>query len=443
MKKKNGRTYRKRRRKQSRTFSLSCVSLSHKDEYIFLKKWLKERGYEDSKLMPAEFPGTGRGLMATKHLQAEDLIISLPEKCLLTTDTVLNSYLRKYIVEWKPPVSPLIALCTFLIAEKFGQEKSLWKPYLDLLPETYTCPVCLEHETVELLPEPLRGKAREQRKLFQELFVSSQPFFFSLQPLFPKNVKSVFNYHAFQWAWCTINTRTVYMKHSQRACLSRDPDTYALAPFLDLLNHNPAVQVKAAFNEKTKCYEIVTLSGCKKYGEVFICYGPHDNQRLLLEYGFVARHNPHSTVHVGAATLLKYAFPEDKQRHRKLSILQEHKLLHDLTFGWDGPSWKLLTALKLLSLEANQFTSWKKVLLGDVISERNERKSLDLAMEICLSLIGETQHTLQKISLLKSDYAHLVNQLTLVEALHIEELRILQKTSEILQCSAPQQSDLL
>lgn len=144
---------------------------------------------------------------------------------------------------WKPPVSPLVALCTFLIAEKFGQEKSRWKPYLDLLPETYTCPVCLEHETVDLLPEPLRGKAHEQRRLVQELFLSSQPFFFSLQPLFLKNLKSVFNYHAFQWAWCTINTRTVYMKHPQRGCFSRDPDTYALAPFLDLLNHNPAVQV--------------------------------------------------------------------------------------------------------------------------------------------------------------------------------------------------------
>ncbi|XP_062982719.1 SET domain-containing protein 4 isoform X2 [Elgaria multicarinata webbii] len=433
MKKSRGRTCRKRRRKQVGTVS-SGVNLGHRYEYILLKKWLKKRGYNDNKLRPAQFAETGRGLMTTKALQAEELIISLPEECLLTTKTVLNSYLGEYIVKWKPPISPLVALCTFLVAEKGAHKKSLWKPYLDLLPDTYTCPICLEQETVNLFPEPLRRKAHEQRELVHDLFESSQTFFASLQPLFPQNVESLFNCCAFQWAWCTINTRAVYMKHSQRDCFSREPDTYALAPYLDLLNHNPAAQVKAAFNEKTKCYEIKTLLRCEKYKEIFICYGPHDNQRLLLEYGFVAVCNPHSSVHVGTDILLKYLFPEDKQRHMKLSILQEHKLLADLTFGWDGPSWRLLTALKLLCLETDQFTSWKKVLLGEVISERNEKKSLDLATKICLSLIEETWHALQKVSLLKRDCLHLVSQLSLVEALRTEDLRILQLSSEILQC---------
>uniref|UniRef100_A0A8C5RR25 SET domain containing 4 n=1 Tax=Laticauda laticaudata TaxID=8630 RepID=A0A8C5RR25_LATLA len=172
--------------------------------------------------------------MTTKTLQAEELIISLPEKCLLTSNTVLNSYLREYILKWKPPISPVIALCSFLIAEKWFHRKSVWKPYLDLLPETYTCPVYLEQETVNLFPEPLKRKALEQRSLIQDLFASSKRFFSSLQPLFPEDVEIIFNFSAFQWAWCTINTRTVFMKHSQKDCFSREPDIYALAPFLDL-----------------------------------------------------------------------------------------------------------------------------------------------------------------------------------------------------------------
>ncbi|XP_035171632.1 SET domain-containing protein 4 [Oxyura jamaicensis] len=431
MRKNRGRTGRKRRRKHLQSF-MHGVNCSHKLEYIELKKWLKDRGFEDSNLRPAQFQGTGRGLMTTKALQAGELVISLPEKCLLTTDTVLSSCLGEYIIKWKPPVSPLIALCTFLIAEKHAGEKSLWKPYLDVLPKSYTCPVCLEQDVVTLLPEPLRNKAEEQRMMVHELYTSSKAFFSSLQSLFAENTGTIFNYSALEWAWCTINTRTIYMKHPQRECFSLEPDVYALAPYLDLLNHSPNVQVKAAFNEQTRSYEIRTNSQCKKYEEVFICYGPHDNQRLLLEYGFVAIDNPHSTVYVSSDILLKYFPPLDKQRHAKLSILKDHDFLQNLTFGWDGPSWRLLTALKLLSLGADEFTCWRRVLLGDVISARNEQRALNITAKICHFLAEKTQRVLLQISQLKRDKENLKKHLSLAEALHMEDLKILQKSAEIL-----------
>ncbi|NXA12008.1 SETD4 protein, partial [Sapayoa aenigma] len=430
MRKSRGRTGRKRRRKHlSFTAGVNC---SHKLEYIKLKKWLKDRGFEDNNLRPAEFRETGRGLMATKALQAGDLIISLPEKCLLTTSTVLSSCLGRYILEWKPPVSPLVALCTFLMAERHAGERSPWKTYLDVLPKTSTCPVCWEQDVVNVLPEPLRRKAQEQRTKIQELFTSSQAFFSSLQPLFAEDTGIIFDYSALEWAWCTVNTRTIYMKHPQRECFSLEPDVYALAPYLDLLNHSPDVQVKAAFNEQTRSYEIQTNSQCKKYGQVFICYGPHDNQQLLLEYGFVARDNPHSSVHVSPDTLLKYFPPLDKQRKAKLSVLKDHDFLENLTFGWDGPSWRLLTALKVLSLGADEFSCWRRALLGDVVSARNEQQAWNTAAEICHFLIEETQHVLVQISQWKRNRENLKNHLALVEGLRLEDLKILQKSAEIL-----------
>ncbi|KAL1788607.1 SET domain-containing protein 4 isoform X1, partial [Sigmodon hispidus] len=251
-------------------------------------------------------------------------------------------------------------------------------------------------------------------------------------PLFAESVDSIFSYSAFLWAWCTVNTRAVYLKARRQEWLSAEPDTCALAPYLDLLNHSPQVQVKAAFNEQTGCYEIRTASRCRKHQEVFICYGPHDNQRLLLEYGFVSFSNPHACVPVPGEVLVRYLPPADKQVHKKMSILKDHGFTENLTFGWDGPSWRLLTALKLLCLEAEKFTSWKKVLLGEVISDTNEKTSLGMAQKICSDLIEETQTVLGKISDMKEDKVLLINQLTLVEALQMEELRILQASSEIL-----------
>ncbi|NXF10040.1 SETD4 protein, partial [Smithornis capensis] len=428
MRKSRGRTGRKRRRKHLHlTAGVNC---SHKLEYIQLKKWLKDRGFEDSNLRPAEFRGTGRGLMATKAFQAGDVIISVPEKCLLTTSTVLSSCLGGYIRNWKPPVSPLLALCTFLMAEKHAGQESPWKPYLDVLPKAFSCPVCWEQDAVTLLPEPLRKKAQEQRTRIQELYTSSKAFFSSLQPLFAEDTGTIFDYSALEWAWCTINTRTIYMEQPQRECFSLEPDVYALAPYLDLLNHSPDVQVKAAFNEHTRSYEIQTNSQCRKYEEVFICYGPRDNQQLLLEYGFVAMDNPHSSVHVSADTLLKYLPPLDKQRKAKLSILKDHDFLENLTFGWDGPSWRLLTALKLLSLGADEFCCWRRALLGDVISARNEEQAWNAAGKICHFLLEETQHVL--ISQWKRSRENLQPQLALVERLRLEDLKILQKSAGIL-----------
>ncbi|XP_004594174.2 SET domain-containing protein 4 isoform X1 [Ochotona princeps] len=432
MPKARGRTSRIRRRKCFKSSPARGVNESCKSEFIDLRKWLKDRNFEDRNLAPAHFPGTGRGLMSTAGLQEGRMIISLPECCLLTTDTVMGSYLGAYITKWKPPPSPLLALCTFLVSEKHAGDRSPWKPYLDILPKSYTCPVCLEPEVVDLLPRPLQVKAEEQRAHVREFFVSSRTFFSSLQPLFAEAVDSIFSYSALLWAWCTVNTRAVYLRRRQQEGLSAEPDTCALAPFLDLLNHSPHAQVEAGFNEETRCYEIRTASRCRRYEEVFICYGPHDNQRLLLEYGFVSIPNPHACVYVSTEILVKYLPSTDKQLNKKISILRDHGFIEDLTFGWDGPSWTLLTALKLLCLEPERFTCWKKILLGEVISDTNEKASLDITRRICCDFIEETSAVLQKIACRKVDCAALLPQLALVEALRTEELQILKASAGIL-----------
>ncbi|XP_008573940.1 PREDICTED: SET domain-containing protein 4 [Galeopterus variegatus] len=69
MQKGRGRTSRIRRRKLFKSSDSRGVSESYKAEFIELKKWLKDRKFEDRNLTPARFPGTGRGLLSRTSLQ--------------------------------------------------------------------------------------------------------------------------------------------------------------------------------------------------------------------------------------------------------------------------------------------------------------------------------------------------------------------------------------
>lgn len=428
-----GRRARKKRRKKHESH-VSKVTLTHEAQFVRLRRWLKERGFTSHSLIPVNFHDTGRGLMATQTIKAKDMVISLPEKCLLTSSTVLKSYMGDYIKRWHPPISPLLALCCFLIAERHRGDASEWSPYINILPKTYTCPVYLSDDIIGLLPRNHQKKATEQKEQFQELCCSSLKFFNSLQPLFNQPTEELFTQDAMRWAWCSVNTRTVYMEHDQSNYLSREKDIYALAPYLDLLNHCPNVQVEAGFNKDTCCYEVKSVQGCKKFQQAFINYGPHDNHRLLLEYGFVAPGNPHSVVYVDLGTLKLCLNERDKQLTQKLLYLKDNDFLRNLTFGMDGPSWRLMTALRLLSLTPEQYSSWKSVLLGAAVSQDREEWCIQSALKLCNNLTDGNVKALERLSQLKQG-ANLsrLEQLCVVESLRLEEQRILEHTQVVLQ----------
>ncbi|XP_067297126.1 SET domain-containing protein 4 isoform X2 [Pseudorasbora parva] len=335
---------------------------------------------------------------------------------------------------WHPPISPLLALCCFLIAERHRGDASDWSPYINVLPKTYTCPVYFSEDIIGLLPRSLQKKATEQKEQFEDLFCSSQMFFHFLQPLFSQDTMELFTQDALRWAWCSVNTRTVYMEHDRSNNLSGEKDVYALAPYLDLLNHCPNIQVEAGFNKETHCYEVKSVQGCKKFQQAFINYGPHDNHRLLLEYGFVAPGNPHSVVYVDLGTLKLCLDERDKQLTQKLLYLKDNDFLRNLTFGMDGPSWRLMTALRLLSLKPEQYTSWKSVLLGAAVSQNREEWCIQLALKLCNNLTDGNVKAQERLSQLKQG-ANLsrLEQLCVVESLRQEEQRILEHTQVALQ----------
>ncbi|KAM7408295.1 hypothetical protein PAMA_002145 [Pampus argenteus] len=382
-----GRTARKRRQRSENI--VQSVSLCHQSQYVRLMRFLHHRGFTLTLLQPAVFTDTGRGLQALKNVKPGQLLISLPKSCLLTTSTVLDSYLGQYIKSWTSRLSPLLALCVFLVCERHREEASDWLPYIDVLPTTYTCPCYFDDDVMVVLPTSVRRRALEQREAVREIHSSNQDFFRSLQPILTQPVEEVLTYEAI------------------------------------------------------RCYEIRSVSGTLCYQQAFINYGSHDNHRLLLEYGFVAPGNPHSVVYVDT-DLLCELLRGDKSLDQKLKFLKENKFLHNLTISSEGPSWRLMTALRLLSLPQTLYQQWKAVLLGQAVCEERERWSVQTALTLCQRLLQDTHAALEKIShLLQQCDQSVKEQLDVVKSLRQEERCILGSCFEILQSSQRQSDDML
>ncbi|XP_072019444.1 SET domain-containing protein 4-like isoform X2 [Amphiura filiformis] len=362
--------------------------------------------YHGNHLIPALFTDTGRGLMTLKPLKVDDVIISIPKRLLITTQTTLDSEIGDYIKSCTPKLTPLQVLCIFLMYEKAKGLNSSWHPYISVLPQVYTTPAYFSNEELTSLPRFLSIQAQQQVLTVKGAYEAVADILVTMETMFAF-CHGVMGFEEFRWAWFVINTRSVYMKQDVSEFLQPEVNTYALAPLLDLLNHSPTVEVSAAYNKSSQCYEIKAKTPYKKYDQVFICYGPHDNTKLLLEYGFTVPHNPHNVVMFEIDEIIKYLTCQLSSQHshgalmeKKLQILHSNQMTSDLSCSLDGLSWKLQTVLRILCMDFNELNSWKRILTGGECSKQTELKSKQLANECIQGALISNQETVQKVRLL-------------------------------------------
>lgn len=129
--------------------------------------------------------------------------------------------------------------------EKMKGSSSFWAPYIRCLPESFDTPAYFTEEELSLLPDSLQVKSKEQRVKIQQEFRKLKHFFrFAKESNICKGEE--LSLGIFKWAWFVVNTRSLYMEQSYNTGKyldSSEKDVYVLAPFLDLLNHSPEVDV--------------------------------------------------------------------------------------------------------------------------------------------------------------------------------------------------------
>ncbi|KAI1863082.1 uncharacterized protein JN550_009818 [Neoarthrinium moseri] len=233
-----------------------------------LLDWAETKGIKLDGISPKRLAGRGVGVVATRDLKTDDIILEVPTSCHRSIDTVpktVRSTLPKEI-----SVQGLLAT-DLALEDSSTSQYSIWNSVCPT-PEDFTSiPLLWPQALQALLPGPAaKLLAAQQAKLARDWAAASAAF--------PDLAEDRFRY-----GWLLANTRTFFYP-SPALKRRQNEGRMVLQPVADLLNHaeegcNVAFDAKSFVVRANREYE--------EGEEVRICYGRHGCDFLMVEYGFV------------------------------------------------------------------------------------------------------------------------------------------------------------
>ncbi|ETI20497.1 hypothetical protein G647_08534 [Cladophialophora carrionii CBS 160.54] len=289
-----------------------------------LTKWALSHGASIDGIAAHAFPGRGLGIIAQRRLEAGETILKVPTS-LLRTESSLPDHLQSLAQE-ECSVNGLLALDVSLDNPSFSTSTSaphsLWRSTLPSLSAMKSSmPLFWRPEAQDLLPPPgLALLRKQQAKLHRDwTAVCERGVVVAPQGL---------SLEQYIYRWLLVSTRTFYYTPEAAAAAApsskpRPPksksqrrrrrsksnpkppqprpadDCLAIVPFGDFFNHTAGTQtVKATYSASGYDFVMTGPHAVAAGTELFISYGSHSNDFLLVEYGFILPDgdNAHDTL---------------------------------------------------------------------------------------------------------------------------------------------------
>ncbi|KAM7213066.1 putative set domain containing protein [Rhypophila decipiens] len=307
--------------------------------YEDLLNWAKEQGIELHGIEPRPLPGRGIGVVATKSIKENDILLKVPTSSLRTSKTVCKE------VSSRLPTGTRVH--GLLAADFLLNKQPNYAPWNAVLPSREdvwaSMPLTWDRHLHEFLPPSARQLLKKQEAKFDRDWQA-------VHNAFPQISRADYLY-----AWALVNTRTFYYDGGGSSSNGKKPpphDCMALQPVADLLNHHPTQGAKVTFSA-----EGCAIRATKTYTpgeEIYICYGNHGNDFLLTEYGFLLDENKWDEICLDEAIL-----PELSGRQK--DMLADEDFLGNYMLDSNGVCYRTLVALRLLALS---LIEWRRYLDG-------------------------------------------------------------------------------
>lgn len=387
-----------------------------------LYKFLALRGWKnESQLTVGYFKDTGRGVYAKKDLMENDVIIELPVDCMISFMTLENDekfmelFDSEIFEELKGQMMFQGLLTFYLSYQKSLGDESSWIFYIKTLPTSFSTPYFCKKSELYHLSDRLLKLIVDQNKTIRTQYELISKLLYD---------PSQITMETFKWAYFVCNSRSVFINSKAfeplvdssffKKLLTDEPNM-ALAPMLDLLNHSDGVQTQcqlshsAAFIEinihkfKSKesklTYQLINKNPVKKFDQIFINYGNHNNTKLILEYGFIIRNNQIDFLEFSLDDVNNYIKNHSELKHmmipkHKYKFIRDHNLDSQLYIDInDGLNHNFRATLAILLLPKNLY-NLTQVAFGDELDFNDVREH---AEKIVLNKKKENEYLFENL----------------------------------------------
>jgi hypothetical protein len=209
------------------------------------------------------------------------------------------------------------------------------------------------------------------------------------------NDRSSAEYQRFTWTWCCVNTRSFYYWRTWGKKPPLPPDdrdeAMAMCPGMDFFNHTADEEdglcCTVSYDERG--FTVLSPDVRVKEGEeLFVSYGPHGEEDLWVEYGFMLGEERNRWDAVRIDTVV---FGDGRMKRENRRRLKEAGYHGNYALGSDGVCWRTETAARLLVMEREQWESFVRRGCGDEHDEKEEEIVKQAVDEVVSGWIGKVQ----------------------------------------------------
>ncbi|CAO1600045.1 hypothetical protein XANCAGTX0491_003751 [Xanthoria calcicola] len=272
------------------------------------RSWSAAQGITTNGIDYCEIPNSGLGIVAKRRLEAGEELVNVPFPALVTIHTVPKAFREKH-----NPITTQGLLAAYLASSNI--EKTAYAPWADTWPALASfresMPICWPQHRKAALTQDLLDETTRHHEWdlpFPSAIDHSSANFpgavFEADPnlsLLQKQRKKLkadwervgealpnMSFERYIHYWLLVNTRTFYFEMPKVRTHPPRDDRIVMCPFIDLFNHqDTGCNVQFADTG----YTVTTDRTYDAGDQVYVSYGRHSNDFLLVEYGFVLSSN--------------------------------------------------------------------------------------------------------------------------------------------------------